>query len=96
LDTAVAEPFRYIQPNQAVFIETAETANDQNQPSLVFKEKYKTDNTLNNEAFSTPETLGKFDLTLIRKDDNKVVDGVRFKFNDNYSNDINQFDATKV
>jgi hypothetical protein len=63
---------------------------------LVFKEEYKTDNTLNNEAFSTPETLGKFDLTLIRKDDNKIVDGVRFKFNDNYSNDINQFDASKV
>jgi hypothetical protein len=96
LDTAVAEPFRYIQPNQAVFIETAETANDQNQPSLVFKEEYKTNNTFNNEAFRTPETLGKIDLTLIRKDDNKIVDGVRFKFNDNYSNDINQFDATKV
>lgn len=95
-NTAIAGSFKYIQPNQAVFIETAETANDQNQPSLVFKEEYKTDNTFNNEAFSTPETLGKIDLTLIRKDDNKVVDGVRFKFNDNYSNDVNQFDATKV
>jgi len=63
---------------------------------LVFKEEYKTDNTFNNEAFSIPETLGKIDLTVIRKDDNKVVDGVRFKFNDNYSNDVNRFDANKV
>ncbi|MBQ0740462.1 hypothetical protein J9332_39910, partial [Aquimarina celericrescens] len=72
------EDFRYIQPNQSVFLKTSPTADDQNPPTLVFKEEHKTNSITSNEVFSVPEQIGKIDLTLIRKKDNQVVDGVRF------------------
>ncbi|MBZ9650817.1 T9SS type A sorting domain-containing protein [Psychroflexus montanilacus] len=90
------ESFRYIQPNQSVFVETAASASEGNRPSLVFKESHKTGNTFSNEAFSVPEQVGMIDLTLIRNNSNQIVDGVRFKFNENYSNEVNENDATKV
>lgn len=96
LNSNKQDNYRYIQPNQSVFIETAPSASEQNQPSLVFKEKHKTDNSISNEVFSIPEQIGKIDLTLIRKKDSQIVDGVRFKFNNNYDNEVNQNDATKV
>lgn len=95
-ETNSNQNYRYIQPNQSVFIETSSTANDGNQPSLIFKETYKSNNSISNEAFGSPEEVGKIDLTLIRNEDDQVVDGVRFKFSDNYQNEINQNDATKV
>ncbi|MBZ9778342.1 T9SS type A sorting domain-containing protein [Psychroflexus sp. CAK8W] len=96
LNSNKQDNYRYIQPNQSVFIETAPSASEQNQPSLVFKEKHKTDNSISNEVFSIPEQIGKIDLTLIRKKGSQIVDGVRFKFNNNYDNEVNQNDATKV
>jgi hypothetical protein len=90
------ESYRFIQPNQSVFIETAASANEQNKPSLVFKEEHKTNNSFSNEPFSAPEQVGTIDLTLIRTHTHQVVDGVRFKFNDNYSNEVNLNDASKV
>jgi hypothetical protein len=90
------EDFRYIQPNQSVFLKTSPTADDQNPPTLVFKEEHKTNSITSNEVFSVPEQIGKIDLTLIRKKDNQVVDGVRFKLNDNFINEVNKFDATKL
>ncbi|SDG57395.1 T9SS type A sorting domain-containing protein [Psychroflexus sediminis] len=88
--------FRFIQPNQSVFIETANSASEQTPPTLIFKEEFKTKNTVSNQVFSIPEQIGKIDLTLARKQDNQVVDGVRFKFSENYANEVNQYDATKV
>ena len=95
-ETNIDQNYRYLQPNQSVFVETSSSANEQNQPSLVFKEKYKSDSFISNESFSSPEEVGKIDLTLIRNEDDKIVDGIRFKFSENYQNDINQNDATKV
>ncbi|WP_019038415.1 T9SS type A sorting domain-containing protein [Psychroflexus tropicus] len=90
------ENFRYIQPNQSVFIETANSASEQNRPQLVFKEQHKINRTKLNKSASNVDELGKVDVTLIKNENNQVVDGIRFKFSDHYSNDVNQNDATKV
>jgi hypothetical protein len=95
-NTAQPENFRYIQPNQSVFIETASSANAQNLPKLVFKEQHKVSTSTTNKSALASDQVGKLDLTLIRDEGEQVVDGVRYKFSDNYSDTVDQNDATKV
>ncbi len=88
--------YKYIQPNQAVFVKTSTNATSA--PTLVFKESYKDLNTLTNEVFSTTEVTSetaKISMNLHSVALNKIVDGVKFEFNSNYSSSVTDEDALK-
>jgi hypothetical protein len=88
--------YKYLQPNQAVFVKTSTNATSA--PTLVFKESYKDLNTITNEVFSTTETpneTAKISMNLYSESLSKVVDGVKFKFNSNYSSSVTDEDALK-
>jgi len=77
-------------PNQAFFVETI-LAN----PSLTFKETYK--NTDGNfvDTFSEGDELSEIHINLKRLPEVLLTDGVSLRFDDNYSNDVNNEDAIK-
>ncbi|QSS97015.1 T9SS type A sorting domain-containing protein [Psychroflexus sp. ALD_RP9] len=88
--------YRYIQPNQAVFVKTSSDATSA--PTLVFKESYKDLNTLTNEVFSTTQTpneTAKISMNLYSESLSKVVDGVKFEFKSSHSSAVTEEDALK-
>ncbi len=80
----------YLQPQQAFFVET-----DGTNPQLTFSEGDKNNGTGQTAVFSeeTPN-FSVLDLTL-KSDDNRTYDGLRLVYGPDYSNGIDQMDATK-
>jgi len=96
---------RYIQPGQAAFVRKA---SNQTTASIVFQESHKytgasaTDTPLvfrNNNSMTRNSNLSILRLELYEQqmylNQEQALDGLVIKFNDNYSNELDNFDAPK-
>lgn len=89
---------KYLQPNQAFFIKTAQSASPTVNPSIQFKEVYKLNKTQNISVFSEEEDLTKEILLSLYKEidgNSTLADGIRVQFDQNFSNDVNDEDIRK-
>lgn len=88
------DDYKFIQIHQAIFIENT----NENEPrNLTFKNKYRSNGSgINNEVFSLNEPDEQITVNLLSKETGKLIDGIRLKFNDNYSNDVNDSDLSKL
>ena len=87
---------RYLQPGQACFIKTATAG----APSLVFKENYKHLSTVTTPVYKQSAVVeGEMRITLYESGalsaNAAAADGLMIRFGDNYSNNIDAFDAPK-
>ncbi|GEP51277.1 hypothetical protein FNO01nite_19490 [Flavobacterium noncentrifugens] len=87
---------RYLQPGQACFIKTATAG----MPSLTFKENYKHLSTATTTVYKQSALVeGEMRITLYESSalaaNAAAADGLMIRFGDNYSNDIDTFDAPK-
>jgi hypothetical protein len=88
------QKFRFLQVNQAVFVQTDENLQQNESPSLTFKEEYKTDQTSTNEVLRI-NSNSKIDLNIFSISNEKLMDGVRFKFDTAYDEEAGPDDALK-
>ncbi|WP_127844756.1 T9SS type A sorting domain-containing protein [Psychroflexus aestuariivivens] len=86
--------YRFLQPNQAAFVQTSKNIPANQTPSLTFKEEFKTDETLTNQVFSV-NSNSKIDLNIIKNSNDELMDGVRFKFGATFSETVGNDDALK-
>ena len=77
-------------PNQAFFVETTG-----NNLELTFKENYKNTSANFTDTFSESQDLSEIHINLKRQPDAKLTDGVSLRFDDSYSNAIDDNDAYK-
>lgn len=87
---------RFLQPNQAFFVETTAASPS---PSLTFVESIKSTNVSNVDTFSDddlaePEQF--ISINLYDEDEQELKDGVRVKFSDDYSDQVDNSDAPKL
>lgn len=88
------DDYKFIQIHQAIFIENT---SDDVPRNLTFKNEYRSNGSgINNEVFSLNEPDEQIIVNLFSKETGKLIDGIRVKFNDNYSNDVNDSDLTKL
>lgn len=95
--TPPASQDKYLQPNQAFFIKTVDQTASVN-PSMQFKEIYKSNESQSYTAFSQNESDQKEILLSLNKeiDENfKLADGLRIQFNENFTNQITDEDVYK-
>ncbi len=88
------EKFRFLQVNQAAFVQTDENLQPNEVPSLTFKEEFKTDDTSTDEVFKVNPN-SKIDLNIFNNSNNKLMDGVRFKYGANFDEEAGPDDALK-
>lgn len=88
------QKFRFLQVNQAVFVQTDSDLQTGEVPSLTFKEEYKTDQTSTNEVLRI-NSNSKIDLNIFSISNEKLMDGVRFKFDTAYDEEAGPDDALK-
>ncbi|WP_240032142.1 T9SS type A sorting domain-containing protein [Psychroflexus aestuariivivens] len=86
--------YRFLQPNQAGFVQTSRTIQPGEVPTLTFKESFKTSQTLTNQVFSV-NSNSKVDLSIIKNSNNELMDGVRFKFGAMFDAEVGNDDALK-
>ncbi|RRO25102.1 T9SS type A sorting domain-containing protein [Flavobacteriaceae bacterium 14752] len=88
---AATDANEFLQPNQAFFIETTGAS-----PSITYEENDKSVSSLTTATFSTSETTPLVNIDLKRANNNVLVDGIKLKFNDNYSDQVDNDDAAKA
>ena len=93
-ENAIAAKFRFLQVNQSVFVQTESDLQPNEVPTLTFKEEFKTDQSLTNEVFRDVPT-SKVDLNIYSISNDKLMDGVRFKFDATYDEEAGPDDALK-
>ena len=93
VDPNISAANKFLQPNQAFFVKTTS-----NNPSLTFKESVKTTQTSNIATFSDDNASPAqfIQISLYDDDEQELKDGVRVKFSQNYSNQVNNADAPKM
>ncbi|AFU67219.1 secreted ice-binding cell surface protein (Por secretion system C-terminal sorting domain) [Psychroflexus torquis ATCC 700755] len=93
-ENTIAAKFRYLQVNQSVYVQTDQNIQPTQVPLLTFKEKFKTDQSSTNVVFRDVPT-SKVDLNIFSNSNNKLMDGVRFKFDATYDEEAGTDDALK-
>ena len=86
--------YKFLQPNQAAFVQTSKSIQAGETPTLTFKEEFKTDQTLTNQVFSV-NSNSKIDLNIINNSSNELMDGVRFRFGATFNEEVDTNDAKK-
>ncbi|MFN2260887.1 MAG: T9SS type A sorting domain-containing protein [Psychroflexus sp.] len=86
--------YKFLQPNQAAFVQTSKDIQAGENPTLTFKEEFKTDQTLTNQVFSV-NSNSRIDLNIINNFNNDLLDGVRFKFGATFNEEVGTDDALK-
>ena len=89
------EKFRYLQVNQSVFVQTDIDTLENEVPTLTFKEEFKTNQSSTNDVFRVTSD-SKIDLNIFSISNNKLMDGVRFKFDATYNEEAGPDDALKL
>jgi hypothetical protein len=93
-ENVIAEKFRFLQVNQSIFVQTDNDLQPNEVPTLTFKEEFKTDQSLTNDVFKGLPT-SKVDLNIYSISNDKLMDGVRFKFDATYDEEAGPDDALK-
>lgn len=88
---AATDANEFLQPNQAFFIETTGAS-----PSITYEENDKSTSPNTTTTFSTSETIPLVNIDLKRANNDILVDGIKLKFNDNYSDQVDSNDAAKA
>jgi len=86
---------RFLQPNQAFFVETTAASPS---PALTFVESIKLTHVNNVDTFSDDDTSTDQFITinLFDDDEQELKDSVLVKFDSDFSNAVNNFDAPKL
>lgn len=90
--TPISNANKYLQAGQAMFIQ-----NIANNPSLTIQESYKVDND-NLGVFKSNSIVSnnyELSINLIQLQSELMLDGAKLKFNVDYSNSVNYYDAKK-
>jgi hypothetical protein len=94
-----SEVNQFLQPNQAVFIQTTDSGSGTANPSMIFKESFKSNSANTLGVYSSRETQSSMRISLIADSDSatgRARDGVVMNFDATGNNEVDNNDAIKL